>query len=92
MELSYWSRASLQERNPYSRCSRERRIKSARMAVFETAARVRIVFAAACPEVGLFGQLATGLTPVGPINHGAVIPVKGGMALERPEVTERGFL
>ena len=34
--------------------------------VIETAARVRIAFAAACPEAGLFRQIATGLVPAGP--------------------------
>ena len=34
--------------------------------IIETAARVRIAFAAACPEAGLFRQIATGLIPAGP--------------------------
>jgi hypothetical protein len=34
--------------------------------IIETAARVRIAFAAACPEAGLFRQLATGLIPAAP--------------------------
>ena len=34
--------------------------------IIETAARVRIAFAAACPEAGLFRQIATGLIPAAP--------------------------
>ena len=34
--------------------------------IIETAARVRIAFAAACLEAGLFRQIATGLMPAGP--------------------------
>ena len=34
--------------------------------IIETAARVRIAFAAACPEADLFRQIATGLIPAGP--------------------------
>jgi len=34
--------------------------------IIETAARVRIAFAAACPEAGLFRQIATGMIPAGP--------------------------
>jgi hypothetical protein len=34
--------------------------------IIETAARVRIAFAAACPEAGPFRQIAAGLMPAGP--------------------------
>ena len=34
--------------------------------IIETAARVRIAFAAACPEAGLCRQIATGLIPAAP--------------------------
>jgi Transposase DDE domain group 1 len=34
--------------------------------IIETAARVRIAFAAACPEAGLFRQIATGMIPAEP--------------------------
>ena len=34
--------------------------------VIETAARVRLAFAAACPNAALFRQLSVGLMPAGP--------------------------
>ena len=34
--------------------------------VIETAARVRLAFAAACPDAALFRQLSVGLMPAGP--------------------------
>ena len=34
--------------------------------VIETAARIRLAFAAACPDAALFRQLAVGLMPAGP--------------------------
>jgi hypothetical protein len=34
--------------------------------VIETAARIRLAFAAACPDAALFRQLSLGLMPAGP--------------------------
>ena len=42
--------------------------------VIEMASRVRLAFAAACPDATLFRHIAAALMPAGPINHGAVAP------------------